>query len=104
MRWARGAHLGAIRRGGLQVKSPALGDFVAQVTAEDDPRSIGVVELVVFAVKTCDTASAMPSVPPLLGPDRHPRAVCRLHWRRSPADRAALGAARRARSTLRCRP
>jgi 2-dehydropantoate 2-reductase len=66
---ARGAHLDAIRRAGLQVKSSALGDFVADVSASDDPRSIGTVDLVIFAVKTYDNPSAIPLLAPLVGPD-----------------------------------
>lgn len=66
---ARGAHLDAIRRDGLQVKSPALGDFVARVTASADPRDIGPVDLAVFAVKTYDNPSALPLLAPLVGPD-----------------------------------
>jgi len=38
---ARGAHLDAIRAGGLQVRSPALGDFVVRARAEQDPAAIG---------------------------------------------------------------
>lgn len=65
---ARGAHLEAIRRDGLQVKSPALGDIVARVTASADPRDIGPVDLVIFAVKTYDNPSALPLLAPLVGP------------------------------------
>jgi 2-dehydropantoate 2-reductase len=65
---ARGAHLEAIRRDGLQVKSPALGDIVARVTASADPGDIGPVDLVVFAVKTYDNPSALPLLAPLVGP------------------------------------
>lgn len=63
---ARGAHLEAIRRDGLQVRSPALGDFTARLRADADPAAIGPVDLVVFAVKTYDTAEALRLVPPLL--------------------------------------
>lgn len=65
---ARGPHLAAIRRDGLRVHSPALGDFVAQVTAESDPSAIGPVDLVLYAVKTYDNATALALVPPLVGP------------------------------------
>lgn len=64
---ARGAHLEAIRAHGLQVRSPALGDFTVRVQAESDPALIGAVDLVLFAVKTYDTASALPLLPPLVG-------------------------------------
>ncbi|MEZ5421094.1 MAG: 2-dehydropantoate 2-reductase [Vicinamibacterales bacterium] len=66
---ARGPHLAAIRRHGLQVQSPMLGDFVARVAAEEAPDRIGPVDLVIFAVKTYDTAAALPLLEPLLGPD-----------------------------------
>lgn len=66
---ARGAHLAAIRAHGLQVASPALGDFVARVSAAEDPRVIGPVDLVIVAVKTYDNPSALPLVTPLLGPE-----------------------------------
>ncbi len=90
---ARGAHLAAIRQAGLQVKSPALGDFVVRVAAEDDAAAVGPVDLVVFAVKTYDTASAVPLVAPLLGPDT---AVLTLQNGVDSADRlaAAVGEAR----------
>lgn len=65
---ARGPHLAAIRRAGLQVKSASLGDFVAQLAAEDDPRAIGVVDLVIFSVKAYDNPSAIPMLAPLCGP------------------------------------
>lgn len=63
---ARGAHLEAIRRDGLQVRSPALGDFTARLRADADPAALGPADLVVFAVKTYDTAEALRLVPPLL--------------------------------------
>lgn len=66
---ARGAHLAAIRADGLRVRSPALGDVVAHVTAESDPAAVGPVDLVVYAVKTYDNATALSLVPPLLGRD-----------------------------------
>jgi 2-dehydropantoate 2-reductase len=66
---ARGAHLDAIRRDGLQVKSPALGDFVARVAASADPAEIGPADLVILAVKTYDNPSAIPLIGPLIGPD-----------------------------------
>lgn len=65
---ARGAHLDAIRRDGLRIVSPALGDFTSPVIAEADPAAIGAVDLVLFAVKTYDNASALPLLAPLLGP------------------------------------
>ncbi|MEZ5419421.1 MAG: 2-dehydropantoate 2-reductase [Vicinamibacterales bacterium] len=66
---ARGAHLAAIRRDGLRIQSPALGDFSARVTASDDPARLGHVDLVVYAVKTYDNDTAAPLIRPLLGPE-----------------------------------
>ena len=65
---ARGTHLAAIRAGGLQVRSPALGDFVVHARAEQDPAAIGHVDVVLFTVKAYDNATAIPSILPLLGP------------------------------------
>jgi 2-dehydropantoate 2-reductase len=64
---ARGAHLEAIRERGLAIRSP-LGDFVVQSPAEDDTRRVGAVDVVLFAVKTYDSAAALPMLPPLVGP------------------------------------
>ncbi|MEW6322862.1 MAG: 2-dehydropantoate 2-reductase [Acidobacteriota bacterium] len=66
---ARGAHLEAIRAKGLEVKSARLGDFTVQARAEQDTSSVGPVDLVIFAVKTYDNPSALPLLPPLVGPD-----------------------------------
>jgi 2-dehydropantoate 2-reductase len=52
---ARGAHLEALRRHGLQITS-ALGDAtIAPAQATDDPASDGPVDLVLFTVKLYDT-------------------------------------------------
>lgn len=66
---ARGAHLAAIRDKGLEIRSPALGDFVARARAEEDTSQVGVVDLVMVAVKTYDNATALPLLRPMLGPD-----------------------------------
>jgi len=64
---ARGAHLAAIRERGLEIRSPALGDFVARAGAEEDTSRVGPVDLVLFAVKTYDNPTALPLLRPLLG-------------------------------------
>jgi len=64
---ARGAHLAAIRERGLEIRSPALGDFVARAPAEEDTSRVGPVDLVLFAVKTYDNPTALPLLRPLLG-------------------------------------
>jgi 2-dehydropantoate 2-reductase len=65
---ARGAHLDAIRRDGLAIKSGAVGDFVARVRAESDPSRVGHADVVVLAVKTYDNDTAIPMIAPMLGP------------------------------------
>jgi 2-dehydropantoate 2-reductase len=64
---ARGAHLDAIRANGLRVVG-ALGDFTVKTTAESDPARIGPVDAVILAVKTYDNKTALPLLPPLVGP------------------------------------
>jgi 2-dehydropantoate 2-reductase len=66
---ARGAHLAAIRERGLEIRSAALGDFVARGAAEQDTTSVGPVDLVLYAVKAYDNATALPLLRPLLRPD-----------------------------------
>jgi 2-dehydropantoate 2-reductase len=64
---ARGAHLTAIRNHGLQIKSPALGDFVVRSPAEEDTTKVGPVDLVMVAVKAYDNDTALPMIRPMLG-------------------------------------
>ncbi len=63
---ARGANLEAIRARGLCVRS-AAGECVVRVRAESDPGVVGVVDLVILAVKTYSNPQALPLVPPLVG-------------------------------------
>jgi 2-dehydropantoate 2-reductase len=66
---ARGAHLEALRSRGLTVHS-FRGDFhLPRVTATDDPRAIGPVDVVLFTVKLYDAEAATALLPPLVGPD-----------------------------------
>ena len=65
---ARGAHLEAIRSRGLWVWS-SLGDLVVHPRASADATGIGPVDVVLYAVKTYDNATALPLLAPLLGPD-----------------------------------
>ena len=65
---ARGAHLAAMRRDGLAVRS-ARGDARIQpAQASDDAAAVGPVDLVIFAVKRYDTESAARATRPLVGP------------------------------------
>src|SRR5215212_4450908 len=57
---ARGAHLAAIRSRGLEIRSPLTGDFTAHARAEEDPSSVGVVDVVIVSVKTYDNHTALP--------------------------------------------
>ena len=63
---ARGAHLQAIQKNGLQVKS-AIGDFHVHPRATHDPARIGPVDLVLFCVKGYDVAAAGSQVRSLVG-------------------------------------
>jgi 2-dehydropantoate 2-reductase len=65
---ARGAHLDAIRARGLHVAGP-LGAFTVEAPAESDSARIGPVDVVLFAVKNYDNATALALLPPLMGPD-----------------------------------
>lgn len=65
---ARGAHLDAIRRAGLTVRSRLAGDFTVAARATDRPDGIGAVDLILFCVKAYDTPRAAALLPPLIGP------------------------------------
>ncbi|MDO9128766.1 MAG: 2-dehydropantoate 2-reductase [Anaerolineales bacterium] len=65
---ARGAHLEAIRKNGLQIKS-GYGDFLVKpAQATDNPLEIGPVELALVCVKTPDTEQAARAIRPLISP------------------------------------
>jgi len=66
---ARGAHLAAMRTEGLRVESAVADPFVLRVRATDNPAEIGPVDLVLFTVKSYDTATAARLVPSLIGKD-----------------------------------
>jgi 2-dehydropantoate 2-reductase len=63
---ARGAHLEAIRNSGLHIEGPNE-SFSLQVKATDEPREIGPVDFVLFAVKLWDTETAGAACRPLIG-------------------------------------
>ena len=66
---ARGAHLEALRKDGLKITSPVGNLHLKNITATDDPRTIGPVDIVLFAVKLWDTEKAGEQTKPLIGPD-----------------------------------
>jgi 2-dehydropantoate 2-reductase len=64
---ARGAHRDAIRRGGLRIES-ALGDLhLKDLNVADDPKRVGPVDVVLFAVKLWDTETAGEQTRALVG-------------------------------------
>jgi len=64
---ARGAHLKAIQKNGLQIKS-IFGDFqVKPAKATDNPAQIGPVDLILFCIKTYDTDDAAQKIKPIIG-------------------------------------
>lgn len=64
---ARGSHLQAMRGDGLRIEGPQP-LHVAPVSATDDPRTIGVVDIVMLCVKLWDTEAALQQIRPLVGP------------------------------------
>lgn len=65
---ARGAHLAALREGGLHIESPNGSIHVAKVHATDRPDDIGSVDVVLFTVKLYDVDAAAATLAPLIGP------------------------------------
>ncbi len=66
---ARGAHLAALQKTGLQIKS-VHGDFtVAPVHATDKPAEAGPADLVMVCVKTPDGKQVAETIRPILRPD-----------------------------------
>jgi 2-dehydropantoate 2-reductase len=65
---ARGAHLEAMQRRGLTVRT-AEGESTIPVTASADTATVGTVDLVLFSVKSYDTATAAQALTPLMARD-----------------------------------
>jgi 2-dehydropantoate 2-reductase len=66
---ARGAHLAAMRAHGLKIENKEQGDIhVASVNVTEDPASIGIVDVVIIAVKLKDTEAAARAVKSIVGP------------------------------------
>lgn len=66
---ARGAHLQAMQAHGLRVESP-LGDVVVSpVQATAKPANVGIVDVVLVAVKAWQVAEVAQAIGPLVGPE-----------------------------------
>lgn len=65
---ARGAHLAAMREGGLSVEGPEP-IHLPRVHAVEDPAQLEIVDLVLLAVKLWDTEEALRLIRPMVGPD-----------------------------------
>jgi 2-dehydropantoate 2-reductase len=66
---ARGENLHAMREQGLKVLSPQ-GDFlVSPVQVTDRPDEVGVVDLILFCVKSYDVDDALKLIQPMVGPE-----------------------------------
>ena len=65
---ARGAHLAAIQKDGLRVRSAVDGESVAQVTAVADVSGLPPADAVLFCVKSFDTEAAAAAIRPAIGP------------------------------------
>ncbi|MCF8476061.1 MAG: ketopantoate reductase family protein [Pseudolabrys sp.] len=66
---ARGANLAAIRKNGLKIESVHGDIHLPKPNVTDDPKTVGPVDIVLFAVKLWDTEKAAELTKPLVGPD-----------------------------------
>jgi 2-dehydropantoate 2-reductase len=66
---ARGAHLAAIQRDGLRVRSAVDGESVATVSAVADVAGLPPADVVLFCVKSFDTETAAAAIRPAMGPE-----------------------------------
>jgi 2-dehydropantoate 2-reductase len=66
---ARGAHRDAIRNNGLMIESTLGNLHLKDASVTDDPRAVGPVDIVLFAVKLWDTETAAHLARPLIGPN-----------------------------------
>lgn len=66
---ARGAHRDAIIKNGLKVESVHGDLHLPKPNVTDDPKSVGPVDIVLFAVKLWDTEKAAALTLPLVGPN-----------------------------------
>lgn len=66
---ARGANLEAMKKNGLRIESVHGNLHLPKPNVTDDPKSVGPVDIVLFAVKLWDTEKAAELARPLVGPD-----------------------------------
>ena len=66
---ARGAHGDAIRRDGLKIESALGGLHLKNVNISNDPKQVGPVDVVLFAVKLWDTETAGEQTRAFVGPN-----------------------------------
>lgn len=66
---ARGANLEAIRKNGLKIESVNGDLHLPKANATDDPKTVGPVDVVIFAVKLWDTEKAAELTKPMVGPN-----------------------------------
>ena len=66
---ARGPHLEAIQNNGLTIARDDGNQVLENVQINDDPEAVGLVDVVMFAVKLWDTESAAAFCKPMLGPN-----------------------------------
>ena len=66
---ARGAHLEAMRRDGLRVRSAVDGEWAVEVDAVGDVAGRPPDDVVLFCVKSFDTETAALAIRPAIGPD-----------------------------------
>ena len=64
---ARGAHLQAIQKNGLQIKSVAGNFTISPAKATDDPSRIAAPDFILFCTKTYDTDEAIKKIRPIIG-------------------------------------
>lgn len=65
---ARGAHLDAIRRDGLRVRSSIEGEYTVKVEAVDGLAGRPPADVVLLCVKSFDTVAALAALAPVVGP------------------------------------
>jgi 2-dehydropantoate 2-reductase len=66
---ARGKNLDALRKNGLKIESVHGDLHLPKVFATSDPKEVGPVDVVLFAVKLWDTEAAAELAKPMVGPD-----------------------------------